>query len=95
MIRKDLKEIEVPENKWYEEMTTSKAKWHATCRTALEKEQHQQQQRRHTADQPLNQLQCQTCLRTFRREGDMRHKCLSERQRTAVQCSVCHKWFAS
>ena len=47
-------------------------------------------------------VQCGECGRSFHRPGDMkRHKCVAERarpvekQRGAVQCSVCRKWFRS
>ena len=45
---------------------------------------------------------CTVCGRSFRTESDRkRHKCLDDRrkpvskQRGAVQCQNCHKWFRS
>ena len=72
--------------------------WRVTCREARA-DITQTEQHRGQAD---NQVQCLECLRTFRRESDMkRHKCVAERckpvheQQGAVQCSTCKKWFKS
>ena len=53
-------------------------------------------------DPQLNRVMCTVCHRSFRRESDKkRHKCLDERskpiskQKGAVQCSSCLRWFAS
>ena len=97
VIRKDLKEMRVTENKWYEKATTSKASWWHMCCTATSNEvdQHQKQQQQ-ASDQTSTQVQCITCQNDM-----MRHKCLQERrkpiseQQGAVQCSICSRWFAS
>ena len=98
MIRKDLKEMHIPEDTWYAKATTSRAEWRDTYRKARADTTHREQHRR----QADNQVQCPECLRTFRRESDKkRHKCLAERQkpvseqRGALQCPACKKWFRS
>ena len=103
VIHKDLKEMGVPENKWYEKVITSKARWQHICRTSISIEIDQQQkQQQQASDQTPTQVQCTTCQQTFRRESDMkRHKGLQERkkpiseQQGAVQCSLCSRWFTS
>ena len=101
VIRKDLKDAGIPEDKWYEKASASRGEWRRLCRKAAEEIQ-QQNQPEPLSDQVPNQFLCPTCLRSFRRESDMkRHKCLDERrkpiseQRGAEQCSVCKRWFAS
>ena len=99
VIRKDLKDAGISENRWYKIAATSRAEWRRICRQLSEVTEHQSNQ---THDQPTDLVQCPTCLRSFRRISDMkRHKCLEERrkpineQQGAVQCSICERWFAS
>ena len=98
MIRKDLKEMHIPEDTWYAKATTSGAEWRDTYRKARADNTHREQHRK----QADNQVQCPECSRTFRRESDKkRHKCLAERQkpvseqRGALQCPACKKLFRS
>ena len=37
MIRKDLKDIEIKEEEWYEEATRSRPGWRAICRLGMER----------------------------------------------------------
>ena len=97
LIRRDLKAIGVPEEKWYE-ATLSRVSWRQVCSQGLEHCDQQQP----SLDQPQGQVQCPECRRCFRRESDRaRHKCTSERQkpiceqRGAVQCPDCNRWFRS
>ena len=103
LIRRDLKTIEVKEEEWYREATTSRAGWRATYQLAMEDETMKQHQtRRRGAQDDQRQVKCDTCQRVFRRESDKaRHKCKSERekpvseQRGSVQCQRCERWFHS
>ena len=99
-IRRDLKHLGIPEDKWYGIASTSRSEWQAIYHTAAAEElsQYHQQQRQNQS----NQIQCEQCLRKFRRESDRkRHKCTSERrkpiseQRGAAQCPACKRWFLS
>ena len=98
-IRQDLKAVGVSEEDWYEEAShTDRASWRAIYHQGLQG-QHSQQE---VPTQPQNQVHCQECGRSFRREGDRaRHKCTAERQRPvcerrgAVQCPTCSRWFRS
>ena len=80
MIRKDLKEIKVPEDEWYEAATTSRQRWRATYSEGLERLSASDD---HGAtEQTTNMIKCDECGRFFRRESDKkRHKCISERQK--------------
>ena len=100
VIRKDLSEMEIKEEEWFEKATSSRAEWRSTYRQARTNLPY---------DQPLLarttvnlQVQCPQCHRMFRREsGRKRHKCLAERQKPvseqvgAAQCTSCRKWFRS
>ena len=99
MIRKDLRDIEVKEDEWYEEATRSRAGWRDTCRLGMERHTEAQVAQSSAA---AREVECEVCSRKFRRESDKkRHKCLSERnkpvseQRGAAQCQTCRKWFRS
>ena len=99
-VRKDLRVIEVNEDKCYDETVTSRASWRALCRDGLESSN-----RTNTEDLsvPSNmRVVCERCQRTFRRESDKkRHKCVDERakpvheQRGAVKCNTCNRWSRS
>ena len=101
VIRKDLKAIGVSEDRWYDEASVSRPRWRTAYKKGLESlstASYQQEAQEH----PSNQIQCDECKRSFRRESDKkRHKCILERQkpvseqRGAVQCTVCHRWFRS
>ena len=99
--RRDLRAMSVSEEKWYDEATVSSARWRSTCREGL-KNLTTVIGDQETQDNPANQIKCDECGRSFRRESDKkRHKCISERQkpiseqRGAVQCTQCNRWFRS
>ena len=101
VIKKDLKQIDVEEDEWYEEACRSRAGWRALCRDAVESRTEAQTGATCTEPQQRN-VECTVCHRQFRRECDKkRHKCTEERQkpvceqRGAIQCSVCSRWFRS
>ena len=100
LIRKDLKEIKVLEERWYQ-VATSRSRWKTTYTEGLAEcltttahcFQHDKQ--------PAN-YRCDRCNRSFRCKSDSkRYKCLLERQkpvsqqRGAVQCESCTRWFRS
>ena len=98
VIRTDLKDMQIPEGRWYAKATGSREEWHDTYREARADITHEEQ---HRAPND-NQVQCPDCLRMFQRESDTkRHKCVAERhklvheQRGTVQCPTCKKWFRS
>ena len=100
MIRKDLKIIDVGEDKWYDEANSSRAKLRALCRDGLEN--HERGEGASMTASVEEGVRCEECQRTFRRESDRkRHKCISERmkpvseQRGSIQCSTCKRWFHS
>ena len=103
LIRRDLKVIEVEEEQWYREATTSRAGWRAAYQVGMEEEttkQHQMQRRVTPGEE--RQVKCVVCGRLFRRESDKaRHKCKSEREKPiseqtgSVQCQRCKRWFRS
>ena len=82
-IRQDLRAVGVSEEDWYEE-ASHRAGWRAIYRQGL-RDQYSQQE---VPTQPQNQVHCQECGRSFRREGDRaRHKCIAERQRPVCEQS--------
>lgn len=93
MIRNDLKDAGVPEDKWYEKATASKVEWHRLFCKAADEIQQQQSQSEPLSDQPPNQFQRPTCLWKFWRESDMkRHKCLDERRKPILSVTL-HSLF--
>ena len=93
-----LKNMQIPEGRWYAKATALREEWCDTYREARADITHKEQHR----TQNDNQVQCPECLRTFRRESDMkRHKSVAERhkpvheQRGTVRCPTCPKWFRS
>ena len=69
LIKKDLKEIKVSEDQWYEVATTSRSRWRATYTEGLEESQTIITYPRNE-EQPQNQFPCEECNRCFRRESD-------------------------
>ena len=101
VIRKDLKDIEVDEDEWYEEAVRSRPGWRAMCRLGMENRA-EVQAATQASGVVDRDVVWEECGRTFRRESDKkRHKCRSERekpvweQRGATQCLVCSRWFRS
>ena len=99
VIRRDLRDIEVGEDEWFEEATLSRAGWREICREGVERHS---EVSRVQAPAAAREVVCEVCSRTFSREGDKkRHKCLNERskpvcaQTGAVQCQICGRWFKS
>ena len=99
VVRKDLKDIEVEENEWYEEARKSRAGWRSLYCAGLESCRKTQETQ---ASVVVRDVVCEVCSMSFSREGDKkRHKCLNERQkpvseqRGAVQCLRCVRWFKS
>ena len=102
LIRKDLKEIKVPEESWYDVATTSRSRWRVTYMDGLEEFSTTNESCARFVERPPDNYLCEQCNRSFRRESDRkRHKCLSERQkpvslqRGAVQCPTCTRWLRS
>ena len=70
LIRRDLKTIEVEEELWYSEATTSRAGWRATYQLAMEDEAVKQHQRpKLVTPDDRRQVKCGVCRRSFRRES--------------------------
>ena len=100
VIRKDLRAIKVSEEKWYDEASVSRSRWQNTYKGGLKSLT--ASDNAEAQEHAVNQIKCDECNRTFRRESDRkRHKCISERQkpvseqRGAVQCTTCTQWFRS
>ena len=100
VIRKDLRTIKVSEEKWYDEASMSRSRWQNTYKEGLKSLT--ASDNAEAQEHAVNQIKCDECNRTFRRESDRkRHKCISERQkpvseqRGAVQCTTCTRWFRS
>ena len=100
VIRRELKDINLDEGQWYDEATTLRAAWRASCGLGLEN--HREQRATEPSIPVVRQVTCEVCSRTFLRESDRkRHKCSSERrkpvweQKGAVQCVACSRWFRS
>ena len=98
MVKKDLQQIKVKEEEWYDEAVLSREGWRATCRLQLAT----QQEARPTTRPTEQAVTCDVCCRSFRRESDRkRHKCRDERQKPiseqkgATQCPSCCRWFHS
>ena len=81
LIRKDLKEMDVDECKWYEEACRSKSGWREIYKLGVENsvEQHRTAQ---TSRQPTAKVVREMCLRQFSREwnSDKKNKLISEHQ---------------
>ena len=99
MIRIDLKDIGVSEEKWYDEAVKLRAGWRALCCDGLKSCRQSEVVRAPAADRDVV---CEVCSKSFRRESDKaRHKCLHERQKPvseqqgATQCQQCLRWFRS
>ena len=93
VVRKDLKDIGVKEDGWYEEATRSRAGWKAMYHAGLEGCRETQAAMATVASRDVV---CEVCSRSFRRECDRkRHKCIAEKQkpvseqRGAAQCLRC------
>ena len=77
MINDDLKAIGVTEKEWYKAATTSRSDWKAICSTELELAHTSHVT--HQAAPEGHPVTCDTCQRTFHREGDKkRHKCTQD-----------------
>ena len=97
-MKKDLKEVKIGEEEWYDETRKSRAGWWAMCRLGIEEITEAQKSRKQTEAAVRDVV----CDRLFHRESDKkRHKCLDEKRKPvskrsgAVQCDVCRKWFRS
>ena len=93
-MRRDYEDIEVSEEKWYDEAVRLRAGWSTLCHDGLE--------RWRCALVVVRDVMCEVCSRTFRRQSDKaRHKCMEERrkpireQQGAIQYSNRFKWFRS
>ena len=100
VIRKDLRATKVSEEKWYDEASISRLRWQNTYKEGLKSLTANDEAE--AQEYAVNQIKCDECNRTFRRESDRKHhKCISERQkpvseqRGAVQCTTCTQWFRS
>ena len=100
VVRRDLKDIGVSEEKWFDEAVRSRAGWRALCREGMNRCRESEKVRAPMA--AARDVVCEVCSRRFRRESDKaRHKCIEERQKPidqqqgAAQCQQCHRWFRS
>ena len=100
VMRKDLKDIELSEEKWFEEAVRSRAGWRVLYRDGVDSYRERQIVNAPTA--VVRDVVCEVCSRNFRRESDKaRHKCVNERrkpiseQQGATQCLQCTRWFRS
>ena len=82
------------EGEWYDEGTTSRAAWRASCGLGLES--YREQRATEPSIPVVRQVTCEVCSRMFHRESDKnRHKCSAERrkpvweQKGAAQCVAC------
>ena len=89
-MRKDLRDIQVEENVWYEEARTSRAGWKGMCCAGLESCRENQSAQTSTI---VRDVLCEVYKK--------RHECLSERrkpvsqQQGAMQCRQRRRWFRS
>jgi len=74
VLRQDMKNIGVDEDKWYNDTVTFREGWRALCgRVAV------RSSGGWVNDLPQPEIHCLTCARFFRQESDeKRHKCISE-----------------
>ena len=96
VMRKDLKDIGVSEEKWFDEAVRLRAGWRVLYRDGVDSYRERQ-----TASVPaavVRDVVCEVCFRKFRRERDKtRHKCVDERrkprseQQGATQCLQCNR----
>ena len=56
------------EGEWYDEATTSRAAWRASCGLGLES--YREQMATEPSIPVVRQVTCEVCSRTFRRESD-------------------------
>ena len=92
-MRREFKEIEVSEEKWYDEAVSSRAGWSTLCRDGLER-------RREImgtfAPVAVRDVMCEVCSRTFRQRDKARHKCMEERTYKGTNgCNPMFKLFRS
>ena len=100
VMRKDLKDIGVSEEKWFVEALRSRAGWRVLYRDGVDSYRERQTISAPTA--VVRDVVCEVCSRNFRRESDKaRHKCADERrkpiseQQGATKCLQCKRWFRS
>ena len=86
MIRKDLKDIEVNEDEWYEEATRSRAGWRATCKLGMERQEEAQVAQSLVA---AREIKCEVCSRTFRRESDRKRQMPEGEEPTSERVERC------
>jgi len=99
VVHRELKDVGVAEENWYEEAKRSRVGWRRLYREGL---QCWREQQTGNTSVFVRDVVCKVCSRKLRRPGDKkRHKCVTGRrkpvneQRGAVQCEVCLKWFRS
>ena len=81
MMRKDLKDIGVPEQRWYDEAVRSRAGWRTLCCDGIERCRESHGLAVHAAV-TARDVVCRVCSRKFRKESDKaRHKCVNERRK--------------
>ncbi len=93
VVRDDLKALNMYD-RWYDQ-AMDRSEWIHSISDAIA-------DRRTSQPRQCKTFCCDTCLRSFKRVGDLtRHKCTAERQKPvcqqvgAVQCLQCDRWFAS
>ena len=80
VVMKDLKEVKIGEEEWYDEARKSRAGWRTMCRLGIEEITETQQSKKQT-EAAVRDVECDVCGRMFRRESDKkRHKYLDERR---------------
>ena len=99
LIRRDLSDLKVPEESWFNEAATSRPHWRSIYKEGLIDIV---DNTRAAPDPSENQVKSDECHRCFKRKSDKkRHKCISERQKPvseqcgAVQCTRYRRWLRS
>ena len=67
MMRRDIKDIEISEEEWYDEAVRSRAGWSTLCRDVLERWRERMGAR---APMAVRDVMCEVCSRNFRRQSD-------------------------
>ena len=87
VVRRDLKEIGVEKDEWFEEARRSRAEWRVMYRLGME---------RYSEEEPVQapvvtgrNVVCAVCSRIFRQESDKkRHNCVDERRKPVWEQKV-------
>ena len=96
-VRKDLQSTGV-EEEWYDEARRSRVFERTLYRIGMQEGREEIAVRMPAVSRDVT-CKVHVCGRSFRREGDKRHKCVDERRKPvneqlgAIHCGSCKKWF--